>query len=168
MSLLSFTEPEHVPLLLSHFKEQTTRPRRKIPFKVGETLYCYFKPRMAKSCRNCLVTSCPSWLSSSPVCTRHTNYYGEAIAGEIVHAWGDESPLSTQPINGEIYTSLITDWSSIMQDDWAKADGFPDFDSADDWFTKTYSKKGVDGSDWVNWSWDVLKFIPKWAARAVV
>ena len=97
MPLLSFSEPTHIIPLLEGTKQQTTRPPRKRPLKIEDTLYCYYKSRMKKSCVNCINQSCPSWVPSKrytsfqDLCddTRlihHQNFFGKAVITEVVNA----------------------------------------------------------------------------------
>lgn len=178
MSKMDFTEPEHVSMLQDWIKMQTTRPPRKIPIKVGETLYCYYKPRMKACCWNCIHPQCihsNSWnarklpYAKIESCDKHTNYFGEAKAIEIIHRWAtwDSTQGRSPDWKKNRFDIRLCDLGDGERHAWAVADGFRDFNEADEWFTEKYSKKGVDGSDWIHWDWDVIRFKPGWIARQV-
>ena len=154
MPLMSFSEPGHIPLLISGEKAQTTRQPRKNPVKVGDILYCYYKPRQKDSCRNC-ITPCRidferrqhfgySYMPAAlKPCEKWNKFFGEAVVSVV-------KPLDFANMTGE------------EVDDWAVADGFENFEKADAWFTQKYSVRGIDGSDWINWRWEVIVFTPRW------
>jgi hypothetical protein len=57
--ILSFSDSNHVPLILDGRKAQTTRRPRKNPIKVKDTLRVYFRSRMKKgTCLNCISKTC--------------------------------------------------------------------------------------------------------------
>lgn len=159
MPLLSFSEPSHIPRLLSGEKKQTTRQPRKRALKVGDVLRCYYKPRIKTSCRNCI--------TSLDKCRKNFDYERRAHFGYSC------LPSSMNPCNiwanffGEAVVSVIKplDIMSMTDEevyDWAIADGFESFQKADEWFSQKYSRHGIDGSDWVNWKWECIRFEPRW------
>ncbi len=146
MPLMSFSEPFHVPLILSGEKRQTTRQPRKRALKVGQVLNCYFKPRQKKGCGNCINfryedRGCVDGVG----CSYWRNYFGQAVI------------LFIKPLD-------IISMDDEEASDWAERDGFESFEKADEWFSAKYSQGGIDGSDWVNWTWDVITFDPRWVA----
>lgn len=136
MPLCSFTEPSHIIKLLEGSKRQTTRRERKNMLKVGDTLYCYYKSRMKKSCYNCINYKDCKVGATVGFCSDWNNYFGEA---EIVHV----RPL-------DAYQGFM--------DKWAIADGFSSLDDALKWFDETH------GKDWMKHmsEFEVIVFEPKW------
>jgi len=150
MVLLSFSDAKHVPLILNGMKAQTTRKPRKNPIKEGDILHVYFKSRMAKDCKNCIKQTCnfeghklprdtPGLIAQR--CGAHTNYFGTATA-IIVE---DFDPLLLSPAALEA---------------WAQADGFQNFEKANEWFTK------VHGKDWIYKPWVIIYFKGDWLKEA--
>jgi hypothetical protein len=142
MSLLSFSDSKHVPLILDGRKAQTTRTPRKNPIKEGDTLHVYFRPRMKKTCENCITDCYASVLHGEPIkvkdgCYSHSNYFGTAIAIKVE----EFDPLLLSPDALEA---------------WAKADGFESWEEANTWFTK------VHGPDWIYKHWDIIYFEGDW------
>lgn len=140
MVLISFSEPSHVPLLFDGRKQQTTRLPRKRPIKVGDILHCYYKPRMKKSCENCLLSgnlggNC--LLTEDIACSDHNNFFGTAVVKEMIR-------------------TRFVDMSPEMKANWATVDGFKNFAEADAWFTRTH------GDEWSWKEFDVIFFEPHW------
>lgn len=167
MSLMPFTEPEHVELLLEGTKKQTTRLPRKHPVKIGETLYCYYKPRMKASCNNCIAynnedTDCVH----GNKCHYWHNYFGEAKAILTEHYW---NPLSFPEVINDGSDHRFAQFAELvkepegkaMLEEWATKDGFLSFKQADKWFIEHH------GMGWMNKDLDVITFEPKWLARRV-
>lgn len=144
MVLMSFSEPEHVPMLLDGRKQQTTRKPRKNPVRHGDTLHCYYLSRMKKdTCTNCLTPSTlPKGCSITETgkCPGWNNLFGKAL---VTHVW----------------TTKITTLSSEEKEQWAIADGFKDFAHADKWFTASH------GPGWQDEEWDIIYFMPGWLKK---
>lgn len=153
MPLLTFSIREHVPLILSGEKAQTTRLIGKRKLAVGDTLYLYFKPRMKKgTCLNCIRPDCPDFSIDTPddKDCRFTNYLGG-------HNW--KNYFGEAIIESLLSIKEILDWDWNARDEWAKLDGFKDFREANKWFTKKY------GKDWMNLPFQVISWKPKWEKK---
>lgn len=179
MTLMAFTERSHIIPIRAHKKEQTTRPRRKIPIRVGAVLQCYFTPRMRKNtCYNCISAICPIRPSSglyiesaenrvlykNQQCLFNswTNFFGEAIVTEIDHCWNTEHWLEDQENERYLlkFCDLIEEEPQFVEE-WAIKDGFPQgFKQANEWFTRKY------GVDWAKAELDIIYFEPLWELRA--
>jgi hypothetical protein len=136
MPIMSFSIPDQVLKLLDGRKQQTTRLNRKRPLKIGDTLYCYYKPRMKQSCINCINYSdedlgCISYVG----CSYWDNYFGEA---EII-----------QLRSFSLYKYSMEEWSD--------ADGFDNIDRAMDWLEKTHPEWEIHMDDFM-----VITFKSKW------
>ena len=147
MPLMSFSEKKHIELILSGEKAQTTRKPRKNPIKDGGILYCYFKPRMKKSCKNCISGTCKNSILNNhmewPVidCMGHINKFGTAKVTCLKHVTGN---------------ARFKYWNIEDLDEWAKLDGFEDIQEADEWFTR------VHGPDWREQDWTIIYFEGDW------
>lgn len=140
MPLMSFSEPDHIAKLLDGRKQQTTRLPRKNPIKEGNTLLCYYKPRMKKgTCDNCISECGPATKARRNYegCGRWNNFFGKATVTKV------------DRLLGEI---IMEGWDS-----WAVADGFKDFKDAHEWFM---SKTGE--SNWYEKEYEVIHFTPHW------
>jgi hypothetical protein len=151
MSLLSFSDTKHVPLIIDGRKAQTTRTPRKTPIKAGDNLYVYFRSRMKKgTCQNCICKMCKKsnansnprdnleeWELENNACKFWYNFFGSAIAIKVEDF--DPHALSHNALEA-----------------WAKADGFKSFAEAAQWFEK------VHGKNWVNLPWDIIYFKGDW------
>lgn len=165
MSLMPFTEPEHVLMLLEGTKQQTTRLPRKRPIKIGETLYCYYKPRRPKSCENCTNYNHEDrGCVEGVLCSYWNKYFGEATVTRIWHhydrqSWKEEGLFEHYGVR---FCELFTDeeGKSILER-WAERDGFISFKHANMWFIEHH------GTDWMHKDLDVITFEPKWLARKV-
>ena len=128
-----------VPLILDGRKRQTTRLPRKTPLKVGDVLFCWYKPRQKKTCKNCIIQDCheaiPDDEKDLTRCKRHTNFFGRAVVDSII---------SFQCIDG------------AFLEYWARHDGFENYDHADTWFVEQY------GTGWSQLPFQVIEFIPGW------
>ncbi len=148
MVLLSFSDPKHVPLIISGEKAQTTRKPRKNPIKVGDTLHVYFKLRMAKTCENCIFEKCICSVQNrkgvflGEDCAQQTNFFGTAKVIRVAKL--------------RETTSLIENWRDDIKEWWANLDGFSSFAEANEWFTR------VHGPDWQAQDWDVIYFEGDW------
>lgn len=142
MPVISFSEVEHIPFLLNGRKQQTTRKPWKRPLHVYDNLYCYFRLRNKKSCWTCINQSqCivnMAEVSKTHKCEYHENYFGLAWIIKIQRGvLFCESDLSDLEI-------------------WAFDDGFPDFKSANKWFTARH------GPTWMEEKLDIIRFSPGW------
>lgn len=158
MPLVPFSEPDHIPLLLTGKKMQTTRQPGKTPLKVGDVLHCYFKPRQSPSCKNCIVRRCPHEKEKETIipqlkisnCSEWSNCFGAAVITKIIRAhYGIADATDVRDIQ-------IVRWNPEWQEDWAVADGFESFDDALEWFSSRH------GCDWMDRDWDIITFDPKW------
>jgi hypothetical protein len=152
--LLSFSEPKHVPLILDGRKAQTTRKPRKTPIKVNDTLYVYFRARMKKgTCLNCISKMCtksnansdPKSLEDCNGCEFWCNFFGEAKVTAVARV-------------GKT-TLTIDKWYDREKESWAIADGFTNFNEADEWF------KRIHGPDWQAQEWDIIHFKGSWLKK---
>jgi hypothetical protein len=151
MVLLSFSEPSHVNKILNGSKRQTTRQERKDPLTPGDYIQLYYKPRMRKRCRNCIVDDCAYSVTGNSqfvygmLCSRHVNFFGEAVVIGVEH-------INFSKMDAEAL------------EDWAQADGFDSWQSAAIWFTGTYSKKL---ENWRTTDWVVITWDPDWPMEAI-
>ena len=148
MPLMGFSDQKHVPMILNGTKRQTTRKPRKNSITVKDTLYCYFKPRMKSSCKNCISPTCKNSVVTSqewPIidCFGHVNKFGNAKVIGIRHV-GSEN------------TAYFSEWMDDSLNRWAINDGFENFKEADEWFTR------VHGPDWKSQEWDIIYFEGDW------
>jgi hypothetical protein len=146
---MGFSEQKHVSMIINGTKRQTTRKPRKNHVKVGDTLFCYFKPRMKNgTCINC-IKDCNTYIASeyagSGHCPEWNNYFGTAKVTKIA---------SFHELTNFDSTDLSKYAEVLYQ--WAIADGFQDFQEADGWFTK------VHGPNWQNQEWDIIYFEGDW------
>jgi len=170
MPILSFSIPEHIELLLDGRKVQTTRRPRKNPLKVGDLLYCYYKPRQKGSCRNCITpcqynyerrqhfgySSMPTALKS---CNIWNNYFGEAEIIDIQHHYRTWPDNHRDLVKGGYYV-LFGDMPETTMMRWAEADGFANLQEAHKYFTKS-----TKSNQWMFWDWDVIIFEPSWVKK---
>ncbi len=151
MPLMGFSDPKHIPLILDGSKAQTTRKPRKNPIKVGDVLQVYYKPRMRQSCNNCInyhiITGkvCPVIISDSHYCPKHINFVGTAKVIKIV-SFHELTNFNSND---------LSEYAAVLYQ-WARADGFKDFQEADEWFTR------VHGSNWMFKDWDIIYFDGDW------
>jgi hypothetical protein len=148
--ILSFSDSKHVPLILDGRKAQTTRRPRKNPIKVKDTLRVYFRVRMKPSCKNCISRTCINSVLTSqerPIndCLGHENKFGEAKVTAVVRVGRT--------------TLTIDKWYDHEKESWAIADGFTNFDEADEWF------KRIHGPDWQAQEWDIIYFEGDWLKK---
>jgi hypothetical protein len=160
---MPFTIPSHIPLILSGTKRQTTRAPRKNPLKLGDTLYCYYKPRQKKGCRNCIqIEKGNCWavnVDMSP-CTKHNNFFGEAKVTGILHL-NNIMSINEHTLDYKTQTFKLTErWiegfdrqPEKFMEAWAKADGFSSLQEAHEYFTKS-----TKNSQWMSLPWDVIIF----------
>ena len=166
---MPFSEPQHVPLLLSGAKMQTTRQPRKRPLKVGEILHCWFKPRQKKSCKNCIVPQSKDAISCmkyGDFCANHSNFFGKAKVTGILHFDNSKSNHVAADSEYNTYMPIIA-WECTLagfdrqpeafMEAWARADGFADFKEAHKWFTKS-----TGNDQWMFLPFDVIIFKPGW------
>jgi len=146
MVLLSFSIPSHIDLIKSAEKHQTTRIPRKPrkngtpALKVGEKVQLYYRSRMKSSCHNCIDTGCffykdihDPYYNSKP-CKNWINFFGESEIVEILHYHdGDYRENENEIWMG--YT--LTHADDEDAESWAVADGFKDYGSAYDYFSKS-------------------------------
>lgn len=175
MTLMIYTERNHIIPMRSLQKVQTTRPRRKNPIKVGGLLQCYFASRMKKyTCFNCISEKClvqpfsdnlykdsianRAYIKETGCHDPWTNFFGEAIVTEIVHSWNPQNWLGDTEEEYYILTfDDILDEEPDWLEQWAVKDGFPQgFKQADEWFTRKY------GVDWKKNEMDIFYFEPQW------
>jgi hypothetical protein len=149
--ILSFSDSNHVPLILDGRKAQTTRRPRKNPITVNDTLYVYFRSRMKPGCKNCILGECPASVQNQTHtflgqdCTRHTNFFGTAKVTAVVRVGRT--------------TLTIDKWYDREKESWAIADGFKNFAEADEWF------KRIHGPDWQAREWDIIYFEGNWLKK---
>ena len=166
MPIMPFSIPEHIPLLLDGRKVQTTRQPRKKPLKVGDVLYCYYKPRQKKGCSNCISKACKipierrhvKDLCNFPPCDKFDNYFGVAEITGIIHCnniLGMNSLPFEYYLKGENWIHGFDKFNTTDLLKWAKADGFANLDEADKWFGKSTRL-------WKMLDWDVITFHPRW------
>lgn len=139
MSIMPFSDPNHIKPLLDGRKRQTTRKPRKRPLKVGDTLYCWYRPRIKKTCDNC-INNCPGLkrqFMGYAGCEFHDNKFGTAIITAIT-------------------TTKIYNLSSEERELWALNDGFNSYRQAANWFEMHY------GSNWEHIEWTIIRFDPDW------
>lgn len=111
-------------------------------------------------CSNCISDVCKipferrsvKDLNNYPACDHWTNYFGEAVVKYIIKVRQNENIPEYEMAD---YMPLFSKWSDEAKETWAKADGFPDFKSADEWFSK-------DNPNWKELEWDIIHFDPKW------
>jgi hypothetical protein len=156
MPLLSFSDSNHVPLILDGRKAQTTRKPRKNPITVNDTLYVYFRSRMKKgTCLNCI----------SKTCTK-----SNANTKNSLEDWGKDNDcefwynfIGTAKVTAVVRvgrtTLNIDKWDDREKESWAIADGFTNFDEADKWF------KRIHGPDWQAQEWDIIHFEGDWLKK---
>jgi hypothetical protein len=166
---MPFTIPMHIPLILSGAKKQTTRAPRKNPLELGDKLYCYYKPRQKKGCRNCITTdTCKIPLAKRPTqelwnfppCDHYNNFFGEAKVTGILHL-NNIMSMNEHSIDYENRMFKLTErWiegfdrqSEKFMEAWAKADGFLGLKEAHEYFTKS-----TKNSQWMFQAWDVILF----------
>ena len=156
MVLMNFSEPDHVKKLLDGDKQQTTRPQRKNPLGIGDTLHCWYMSRVRKGCINCIQTEptvCKYGVMGDSdyipgiKCNQHTNFFGTATVTTIEEFCPFDIIADMSKNISERYTIL---------DEWAVKDGFEDWISATTWFTKKY------GTEWLAENWTVIHFEPDW------
>lgn len=154
MVLFSFSNPNHISLILSAQKCQTTRQPRKPrknganPYSVGEKVQLYYRSRQGKICGNCLKNDFAGGeciegyvYDLSPNCTlKHSNFFGESVITEIVHYWDGEYKRE----GNELWEgAILHDISDEEKEAWAIADGFRGTENltawgyAYEWFTKS-------------------------------
>ena len=150
MVLFSFSIPEHIDLIKSAKKSQTTRIPRKSrkdgapAYKVGDKAQLYYRSRQKKSCTNCLKFD-PS-LKFDPImcdidetvfedcCTNHTNFFGESEIIEIRHYdVGHYYEDGHEFWMGMFLGSLPAD----ERESWAIADGFKNWKESYLWFVNS-------------------------------
>lgn len=147
MPLMSFSTPELVVMLRNGKKPQTTRVPRKNAIKEGDILYCYYRSRMAKSCKNCISMDCETSVLgdeealSGHTCSMHTNFIGIATVIQILES------------------VKFCEESQDFKETWAVLDGFANFEAADKWFTKNH------GPGWQNMPLDVISFEGHWLKK---
>ena len=169
MPLMSFSISAHIPLILSGAKKQTTRAPRKNPLKVGDKLYCYYKPRQKKGCKNCITTDAckipilkryTQELRNFPPCDRHNNFFGIAKITGILH-FNNIMSMNAHSLDYETRTFKLTErWidgfdmqPETFMEAWAKADGFSSLQEAHEYFMKA-----TKNSQWMFQPWDVIIF----------
>lgn len=157
MPLLSFSIPQQIPLILSGEKPQTTRQPRKVPLKVGDVLYCYYKPRHAKNCDNCIC-----YCDEDPGCVKGVgcsywhNYFGEAKVTRIEHYWLPNYWKWDIPTNEYYFHRFGAQTESTMIK-WAELDGFTSLNDAHNYFTNS-----VKNPQWMFMDWDVITLKGEW------
>jgi len=144
MVLFSFSIPEHIDLIKSAKKSQTTRIPRKSrkngapAYKVGDKVQLYYKSRMKASCANCIKIECDRRKYILPNdlkikwCKAHSNIFGESEIIEIRHY--DVGPYYE---NG--FEFWMSNYLGNLPEDekksWAVADGFSGgWKEANHWF----------------------------------
>ncbi len=170
MVLFSFSVPQHIPLILSGRKAQTTRiPRKprangKKPYGVGEKVQLYYRSRQKKGCSNCIIRDYINrdmLVGDAHLCESHLNFFGESVITEIDHYW-------TLPIDTDFgYEFWMDSTLGFLPDDekdlWAKLDGFPDgFSQAHEFF---YGETG--DANWMFKDLDVIHWNGTKIARRV-
>ena len=148
MVLISFSEPKHIKKILNGEKRQTTRPPRKYPIEICSMAQLYYKPRMKKSCKNCIADCGYSICGMTEyipamLCSNHINFFGTAKIIKVEEL--DFNLLSP----GELEA-------------WAIADGFESWDQANDWFVKH------NGPDWTSSIWNVITWKPAWINEVII
>jgi len=144
-----FSEQSHVAEILNGEKEQTTRLNGRRKIKTGDILYPYFKSRMKKgTCFNCINRGC-----------KDSNYFKQpfkndlAICPDWINKFGTASVTKV-----EDFDPLLLSQTAL--ETWAQADGFPNFEKANEWFTK------VHGPDWIYKPWVIIYFKGDWLKDA--
>ena len=146
MVLFSFSIPEHIPLIKSRTKHQTTRVPRKVrrdgtpPYKVGDKIQLYYRSRMRLSCDNCIIQPCPNQEDKDKMipglkirtCSMWDNMFGESMIIEIRHY--QYGPYFEN--GNEIWMGYyLGEASQNEKKIWAIADGFTSWQGANFWFT---------------------------------
>lgn len=182
MTLFSFSIPEHVPLILSGTKAQTTRIPRKPrkngakPYSVGELAQLYYRSRQKASCHNCILIDTPNCRQHrgfDNYCKYHSNFFGESVITTIIHYTNQMLPgmLRTSQDGHEMWMPTFDKLDCGEQVSWAIADGFSSFAEADEWFsTVEYienGKKCTYGKDWIKKDWDCILWNGQQIARRV-
>ena len=151
MVLFSFSIPEHIGLIKSVKKSQTTRIPRMFrkngapAYKVGDKAQLYYRSRMKASCDNCIL-NCGK-VPNINWCEQHTNFFGESEITKIIHYHdGDYKENGNEVWMGYTMAHMLED----DLDSWAVADGFIDFNNASDYFKTSH------GDNWVYLNWDVI------------
>lgn len=169
MVLFSFSIIDHISEIKDGTKSQTTRiPRKqrsngKPAYSVGEKVQLYYRPRMKRTCDNCIVTPqptpCAHFHSEMIDCPYHNNFFGESEIIEILHY--HNAPYKE---NGtEVWMGCtIGHLDDEDRKAWAVADGFKNWDEADDYFIGA-KKDGYDNY-WHNRNYDVIV----WDAKPIV
>lgn len=169
MPLMPFKISSHILPILSGAKKQTTRAPRKNPLKLGDKLYCYYKPRQKKGCRNCITTDAckipiskrfTQELRNFPPCDHYNNFFGEAKITGILHL-NNIMAMNEHTLDYETQIFKLSErWiegfdkqSEKFMEAWAKADGFSNLQEANEYFTKS-----TKNSQWMFKTWDVILF----------
>lgn len=149
MVMMSFSEPNHVPLILDGRKAQTTRKPRKNPIKVGDTLQLYYKSRMVKgTCDNCIeIGDCSNGyhVTGFEGCNKWNNFFGTAKVTKI-ESFHELTNFDSNDLSKY----------ALVLHDWAVKDGFKDFQEADEWFTYVHNP------NWIMQDWDIIYFKGDW------
>jgi len=146
MVLQPFSIPDHIPKIKDGTKSQTTR-RGLRDLKLGTRLQQYYKPRMKKSCVNCISVTCKNSVLNShlewPVidCMGHENYLGEVPVTECI-----QYPFGLQEMNKTEF------------EEWAKADGFNCVGEAVEFFESHYGVESHYGAEWREIPMTVIKW----------
>jgi len=168
MVLFSFSIPEHIDLIKSAKKSQTTRIPRKSrkdgapAYKVGDKAQLYYRSRQKKSCMNCLKFNpilCDI-KDHNGCCTNHTNFFGESEIIEIRHY--DVGPYYE---NGHEFwmSNYLGNLPEDEKKSWAVADGFSGgWKEANHWFAHNTQNNlwAFDPLDVI--VWDKENIIEKW------
>ena len=176
MPLLTFSVRDHVELIKTGQKKQSTRSPRKLPLKLGAKLFCYYKSRMKKgTCVNCICfdyedqdcvagKACPCW----------TNFFGVYQIVGILHCNSAVSDTVYQD-----YTTAITlDFSTAIfgkgferniaslgyqsqqfMEEWAIADGFKSSNASQSLNdAHAFFTKSTGTSQWMFMPWTIILF----------
>jgi hypothetical protein len=172
MTLCPFSIEDHVSKLLSGEKKQTTRKANRCSFY--DILHCWYKPRLKKTCYNCIAEDCNySKLNSNGIvqlkdkfCSSHRNFFGTAKIESIMKVRIDEHIPEYNMAN---YTKIFSLQSDQEREEWARRDGFKNFAEADRWFKKNEKKKypwmDQEKYPWMDQEWDIITFDPDWIKK---
>jgi hypothetical protein len=139
--MMMFSERKHVDPIKTGAKCQTTRSSNRRRIRAGSELHLYFKPRHKRGCHNC-IAECERAGSDGAPCPHHTNHFGTVKVLKIEEV--------------DIYKM-----SREERDEWARLDGFEDFQHADDWFMSRRDECWFCKPVFVI-TWDAGPVIEKW------
>ena len=161
MVLISFSIPEHIALIKSGKKSQTTRiPRKqKSAFVIGSQVHLYYRSRIKASCDNCLEKRAIRDCITGFMCDAHTNFFGKTWIKEIIHYHN-----SNYKENGnEVWIGhTLRDADAGDKETWAHTDGFDSYRLADEYFSISTKDPQWDLRDLDVIIWDAEPIIKRW------